>query len=103
MATLYITEYAAGGALASSPTGGNLTVPREPGTDQTPVTFTTAAASAAFGATTRFVRLQADAACHVQFGSSPTATANHQPLNADTEYFRAVAAGDKVSVYDGTS
>jgi len=104
MASAWITEYDAFGIRRDTGTGTlQAQMPLEPGTDQTPVTFTTATQSAAFAASTRFVRIITDADCHVLFGANPTATANHQKLIAGVEYWRAVSAGDKVSIYDGTS
>lgn len=99
MATLYIAEAA---SLASDGEGDAIPVFPDPVAEQT-VTFTTAAQSAAFKGQTRFIRIQADAACHIKIGSDPTATAANYPLAADTEYFRAVQGGHKISVYDGSS
>jgi hypothetical protein len=96
MATLWITEYDKSGHSAQLP------LAFEPGTDQT-VTFTTAAQSNAFAATTTYVRLYGSIECHIKFGSDPTATATSQKIAADTAEWRRVNGGDKVSVYDGSS
>lgn len=68
MSTLYITEYgqrAMDGALI------------EPAVATQAITFTSSnVQSAVFQASTRYVRLQADATCTVYFGSNPTAVTN---------------------------
>ncbi len=101
MSSLWITEYArfakdAGGGFA-------MNVGLEPGTDQTPVAIGgVSAASAAFGASTRLVRLHSDVNCRVAFGTSPTASANSKRLVAGaTEYF-GVRPGDAVAVISGS-
>lgn len=72
MSTMYIREYADNGMEV----GGN-NLPQEPGTDQTPVTFTTSAGtSAAFKPQTRVVRVHVDGIASILFGSAPTAVAN---------------------------
>jgi len=58
----------------------------------------TFAQSSAFGANVEYVRVIADAACHIQFGVNPTATTSTIYLPADDiEYFK-VSAGEKVAV-----
>jgi hypothetical protein len=68
MSILYITEYgqrAMDGALI------------EPAITTQAITFTTVSTqSATFAASTRYVRLQADATCTIAFGTNPTATTN---------------------------
>lgn len=68
MSTLYITEYgqrAMDGALI------------EPAVATQAITFTSSnVQSAVFQASTRYVRLQADATCTVAFGTNPTAVTN---------------------------
>lgn len=104
MASAWITEYSDFGVRYETGTGKiPLPIPEEPAVAENPVTFTTATQSAAFNAATRFVRIVAGADCHVLFGSDPTADANDQKLIAGVEYYRAVTAGHKVSIYDGTS
>ena len=100
MASLYVSEAA---SLADDGRGFAVPVFPEPARTTQKVTFTTATQSAAFGGDTRIVRFFADAACHVAFGSNPAATASSPRFAADTEYFRAVRGGDKLSVYDGSS
>lgn len=56
------------------------------------------AQSSAFGANIEYVRVCADAACHIEFGVNPTATNAKIYLPADDiEYFK-VSAGEKVAV-----
>jgi len=58
----------------------------------------TSVQSSAFGANVEYVRVIADAACHIQFGVNPTATTSTIYLPADDiEYFK-VSAGEKVAV-----
>lgn len=68
MSNLYITEYgqrAMDGACI------------EPAITTQAVTFTTASVqSAVLNASTRYVRLQADATCTLAFGANPTAVTN---------------------------
>lgn len=102
MATLYITEY----KDLPFEAGHLIPVATEPAeVDQTPVTFTTSSQSAAFNNQTTFVRILADADCHVLFGTNPTATANNQKLISNVEYWRGVPKGQsyKVAAYDGSS
>tara|TARA_B100001287_G_scaffold110953_1_gene93538 strand:- start:5264 stop:5533 length:270 start_codon:yes stop_codon:yes gene_type:complete len=56
------------------------------------------AASSAFGSNIEYVRVCADADCHIEFGISPTATTSKIFLpSKDTEYFK-VSEGEKVAV-----
>lgn len=94
MATLFVCEYnveswSAPVALPASP---------EPAVATQKITFTTSTASAAFGATTRYVRVIADADFYFAFGAAPTAaTTSGAFMKANTvEYFR-VNPGDKVA------
>ena len=98
MATLWIREYERLGS-AGSQYGGPAAVPapQEPGTDQTPVTFTTSAASAAFGATTKYISIVGSAAFHYVVGSDPTATTSHLKVPADTMVTIGVAPGQKIA------
>ena len=58
----------------------------------------TSVQSSAFSANVEYVRVIADAACHIQFGVNPTATTSTIYLPADDiEYFK-VSAGEKVAV-----
>lgn len=100
MATLWIREYALVGAAGSNLGFGGAAMPigQEPGTDQTPVTFTTSAQSAAFGASTRLVTIIGSAAFHYVVGANPTATTNHLKIPADTPWSIGVVAGQKLAV-----
>lgn len=102
MASLYISEFKVWGLIPEHG-GARAQIAREPHLAKQKVTFTTAAASAAFNADTRYIRLIADADFHAAFGASPTATAAFPLHKANTEYFYAVTAGHKISAYDGTS
>ena len=104
MATLQISEFkrlavdANGNVLAAGDMSGAVF--------QTPVTYTTSTQSAVLSDDTRFVRLIADADCHVLFGTSPTATATHTRLEANVaEYFGVGphAGLMKIAAYDGSS
>lgn len=99
MATAYITGYQFVGVQH----GSIVPVAFEPAVDNQTVTFTSAVQSSAFNADTRLIRLIADADCHLLFGENPTATASHQMVPADTEIWRMVVPGQRVSVYDGTT
>lgn len=58
----------------------------------------TSAQSAAFADSIYYVRVISDAACHIEFGSNPTATTSTIYLPAeDVEYFK-VSPGEKVAV-----
>jgi hypothetical protein len=54
--------------------------------------------SAAFAENIEYVRIAADAACHLEFGVNPTATTSKVYVPADDiEYFK-VSPGEKVAV-----
>lgn len=99
MAKLYISEYASVGYVAglSLPIQSAL----EPSVDQAPLDFTSGAQqSAAFAATTTFVRVWSDADCCIKFGANPTATTANKPIGAkNPEYFGVTPGkGLKLSV-----
>lgn len=94
MANLIVTEYA---SLGSDIGASRVPVAAEPAVTTQTVTFTTTTQSNAFNASTRFVRLIADANCHLLFGPNPTATTSHQKVTANTVEWRAVNPGDKVA------
>src|SRR5690606_19729860 len=102
MATLYITEFE---ALALDRVGGAAPVAMEPALAHQAVTFTTATASDAFDARTRYVRIVSDADCFVSFGDDPEATANDEFIVAGVPEWRGIRQGDgwKISAYDGSS
>jgi hypothetical protein len=91
MAQLWIREYR---ALARN---GSAQAPLEPGTDQSVVTFSASAQSAAFAAGTSFVALIADAAFHYVVGANPTATTGALKVPANTLMFIGATPGHKVA------
>ncbi len=100
MANLYITEFQ---RLPKDAQGNVVPVARMAPVVEQKIAFTTAAASAAFGTKTKFVRLIADAKAHIEFGGGPTATAANTYIPADVAEYFAVLTGQKVSAYDGSS
>jgi hypothetical protein len=103
VATLWIREYStvpqveADTAAASTRTGDGQPMAQEPGTDQTPVTFTTSAQSAAFSAATQYIAMIASAAFHYVVGANPTATTSALKIPADTLVYIGVPAGSKIA------
>lgn len=95
MAKLYLTEFSA------LPIDLNLATPqlaKLPGLADQVVTYSGSTQSAAFSASTRFIRVHTDADCHIQAGANPTASVGHAKLIAgQTEYF-GVNPGDKLAV-----
>lgn len=96
MSKLWITEYTT--ITRAGPHG--VPVGAEPGTDQSPVDFTSGATqSARFSDGTIFIRVSTDADCHFVIGANPTATTSNKPLwSKATEYFGVSALGLKLSV-----
>lgn len=98
MAKMTISEYAdprAGHGLSG--------VVAEPADVEQELTFTgTAAASNAFAATTKVVRISSDSICRILFGSgTPVALATSKRFTGDCEYF-AVTPGHKISAITST-
>jgi hypothetical protein len=94
MAKLWVTEF------SELPLDAKLAAPQMPMTPEVTtqsVTFTTSTQSAAFSAATRFVRIVADANCHVAFGANPTASTSSMRLTADASEFFGVVPGQKVA------
>lgn len=100
MATLLIQEYA---RLAPDVNSHRIQAGEEPAETSQSVTYTTSTQSAAFGASTKLIRVIADADVHLAFGTSPTATAASMRVTADTAEYFGVVPGHKVAAYDGTS
>lgn len=96
MATLWIREYGAG--VPRMPSGGDAPIALEPGTDQSPLTYSTHAESAAFAAGTEYITIISDAAFHYVVGTAPVATTDHLPVPEWTEKSIGVPAGSKISV-----
>lgn len=99
MATLWVRQYASAGSLPISGTGVSspMPVPMEPGTDLTPVTFTTSTQSAAFASGTTYVGFSSDAAFHYVVGENPTATTGAARVPANTTVHVGVRAGHKIA------
>lgn len=93
MATLYIAEFSEVAHLNNCPIAM-----MPPLAEQTVLIGGSSTPSAAFGTTTRYVRIETDAICSIAFGVTPTASAVKARMAADqTEYF-AVQPGHKVAV-----
>jgi hypothetical protein len=102
MATVYITEFARQGRDAA---GYRMVVAEEPAVaNQTVAISVSSVQSAAFNASTAFVRVSTDAICSIEFGTNPTATATTRRLPANTtEYFSVpVGASYKIAVITNT-
>lgn len=100
MATLYITEFS---QIARQDINGVAVQAAQtpPYTEQT-VTIGSTTQSAAFQASTRFVRLQPDGICSIAWGLNPVATtANARMTAGQTEYY-GVIPGQKVAVITNT-
>lgn len=102
MANLHITE------LSGLPAGDSNTDLLAVASDAIVATqsiATAAATSAAFQATTKWLKLKAGAACAYAIGANPVAAAGGNFLNAgDTEYVRVpVGQGFKLSVITDTA
>ena len=94
--TLYITELSSLGIDAS---GQNILAPvMPPPAEQTVTIGGSSAASAAFGGTTRFVRIYTDAVCSIAFGTNPTATTANQRIAANEKRLYTVTPAMKVAV-----
>ena len=95
MAKLYVTEFLDAPRIL----GQVIQCGAQPGVDQVPVVIGAGSLqSAAFAATTRFVRIHADSICSVAFGINPTATANSARMAANESDYFGVAPGQKVAV-----
>ena len=94
MATLWVREYR---DRAVAGAGREIQAAAEPGTDQTPVTFSTSAQSAAFAAGTTFVAVIGSAAFHYVVAEDPTATTGALKVPADTLIHIGVRAGQKIA------
>lgn len=95
MPTLYITEFKEmpnNRDIKNFPQAAML-----PALTTQAVSFTTSTASAAFGVDTRFVRIQADADCHIKGGTDPTATTSDLPLVAGAPEYFGVTPGQKIA------
>jgi hypothetical protein len=92
MSKLYIAEYARLTQASGPGNAATVQAPEEPPIATQIVDFASgAAASAAFNAKTRFVRLHTDAICSVRFGAAPTATVNDPRMAAGQTELRGIA------------
>lgn len=95
MATIYVTEFE---NLAVDQNGKVVLSGKCPPLNEQKKTFTTSTAiDTAFNNKTRFVRIYVDAAAHIAFGASPTATTSNMPIAADSPEYFGVNAGQKVA------
>ena len=96
MAKLWITQFSAtvvpGGTIPSGTQIGQL------GGATQALTFTTSTQSSAISAATRFVRVVADADCHIAVGDNPTATTGDLKLTAGSAEYFGVTPGHKIAV-----
>lgn len=96
MATLYITEL---NYIGKDANGANVQAAAVPPVAEQVVAIAGASAqSAALNVSTNMVRLMADAACSVKFGSNPTATATSMRLAADAGEYFSIPAGQSFKV-----
>lgn len=97
---LYIREYE---KLARERWGGpgvNIPAGKEPAlAQQTPLAIGgISTASSAFNAETSLVLVHTSQACHVEFGTNPTATTNSHRMPADSTQFFGVTIGGGLKV-----
>jgi len=102
MAFVYVLEFASDAPIRQGTPEPGLPMP--PLVSQAPIAIGAGSVqSSAFNAKTRLVGLSVDGqACSVEFGSSPTATANSWRLPANSISFWSVQAGQKVAVITNT-
>ena len=102
MSTLYVAEYS--GLAATEQSDSIPVVVAPPESEQTVAIGVGSAQSAAFGPTTKWVEVSADAVCSIAFGSDPTATAANLRLAAnERKLFRVPqGAGYKVACIANT-
>lgn len=86
MAVLYITEFA---SQAQDARGWRTVMADQPPAAEQAMAITAGSTqSNAFNPLTRFVRLECDAVCSVEFGANPTASTTTMRMAANTaEYF----------------
>lgn len=95
MAKLYIAEFS---AQAYVGTNQVLQLPQVPPVAGQVVTFTTTTQSSALNAATTFVRVVADADCHLEVAANPTATTSSViKLTAGQPEYFGVTAGHKIA------
>ena len=97
MAKLYIAEFGQQGV--TSYYGALIPCAQLPPVAGQVVTFTTTTQSSALNAATTFVRVVADADCHIEVGANPTATTSSPvKLTAGAPEYFGVTAGHKIAV-----
>jgi len=97
MAKLYITEFKRMPNNRAD-IGGEPQMATLPSLGTQVVTFTTTSVqSVAFGANTRFVRIQADADTCIRGGSNPTAVTTDMRITAGVPEYFGVNPGDKIA------
>tara|TARA_A100001015_G_C14673683_1_gene587888 strand:- start:295 stop:564 length:270 start_codon:yes stop_codon:yes gene_type:complete len=69
-----------------------------PVTTQKVTSSGSSAASSAFGSNVEYVRVIADADCHIEFGVAPTATNAKIFLESKSQEYFKVSEGEKVAV-----
>lgn len=95
MAKLYIAEFS---AQATVGTNQVLQLPQVPPVAGQVVTFSTTTQSSALNAATTFVRVVADADCHLEVGANPTATTSSVvKLTAGVAEYFSVTPGHKIA------
>lgn len=98
MAKLHITEFSnLQNAVGVGHAQESAQLPMLPPVAQQVVTFTTTTQSAALNSSTRFVRLIADADCHIEVGANPTATTSGMKLIAGAAEYFGVTPGHKIA------
>jgi hypothetical protein len=96
MPTLDVTEYS---TLATDAPGVRVMTGQEPSfVNQQLAIGAGSVQSAAFGDTTRFIRVHTDVACRVAVGSNPTASSASMRMNAGGTEFLGVLPGLKIAV-----
>lgn len=103
MATLWIREYSGVGAARPADTAYDTVVPggvpvvQEPGTDQTPLSYTASTQSAAFATGTVYIAIISNSAFHYCVGASPVATTSMIYVPAGTLWCIGVTAAHKIA------
>lgn len=103
MATLHITEYT---NLAIDNNQHTIPAGNEPAAANQVVTFTTNAASSAFGVGVRFIRIMSTDDAFIQIAETPVATTATTKIKANTVEFFGIRNDDldyKIAAYDGSS
>jgi hypothetical protein len=100
VATLYITEFE--GRTQAHNGNASEALPLPPVAQQTVAIGAGSVLSGALGASTRYVRVIADAVCSIDVGAAPTATAAKMRLAANVPEVFSVTPGHKIAVITNT-